>query len=94
MVLVVLGAVRSAAPQADASMKGAKWDRTSYVGTSMVGKTLAVYGFGKVSADTFDISHFVLHSRWCGHEEEGSAGVVGGEGQTGIAGKGHRGRGG
>ncbi len=29
-------------------MKAGKWDRNTYVGTSMVGKTLAIYGFGKV----------------------------------------------
>lgn len=29
-------------------MKSGKWDRNTYVGTSMVGKTLAIYGFGKV----------------------------------------------
>ena len=34
--------------QADASMKAGKWDRSTYVGVSIVGKTLAVMGFGKV----------------------------------------------
>lgn len=34
--------------QADASMKAGKWDRTTYVGVSVVGKTLAIIGFGKV----------------------------------------------
>ena len=38
-------------PQADASMKAGKWDRTTYVGVSMVGKTLAVLGFGKVGSE-------------------------------------------
>ena len=33
--------------QADASMKAGKWERTKYVGVSIVGKTLAVMGFGK-----------------------------------------------
>jgi D-3-phosphoglycerate dehydrogenase len=37
--------------QADASMKQGKWDRTTYVGVSMVGKTLAVLGFGKVGGE-------------------------------------------
>lgn len=34
--------------QADASVKAGKWERTKYVGVSIVGKTLAVMGFGKV----------------------------------------------
>lgn len=34
--------------QADASMKAGGWDRTTYVGVSVVGKTLAIIGFGKV----------------------------------------------
>ena len=35
--------------QADASVKAGKWERTKYVGVSIVGKTLAIMGFGKVS---------------------------------------------
>lgn len=35
-------------PQADKSMKAGKWERTKYVGVSLVGKTLAIMGFGKV----------------------------------------------
>jgi D-3-phosphoglycerate dehydrogenase len=34
--------------QADASVKSGKWERSKYVGVSIVGKTLAVMGFGKV----------------------------------------------
>lgn len=34
--------------QADTSMKTGKWERTKYVGVSMVDKTLAIMGFGKV----------------------------------------------
>jgi D-3-phosphoglycerate dehydrogenase len=37
--------------QADASMKAGKWDRNTYVGVSMVGKTLAIIGFGKVGSE-------------------------------------------
>lgn len=36
--------------QADASMKQAKWERNKYVGVSLVDKTLAIMGFGKVRA--------------------------------------------
>jgi hypothetical protein len=34
--------------QADASMRAGKWERGKYVGVSLVDKTLAVMGFGKV----------------------------------------------
>uniref|UniRef100_A0A7S3UDP2 D-3-phosphoglycerate dehydrogenase n=1 Tax=Picocystis salinarum TaxID=88271 RepID=A0A7S3UDP2_9CHLO len=37
--------------QADASMKEGKWARTKYVGVSLVDKTLAVMGFGKVGSE-------------------------------------------
>lgn len=35
----------------DASMRGGKWERSKYVGVSLVGKTLAICGFGKVGAE-------------------------------------------
>lgn len=41
---------RNAAP-ADASMKSGKWERSKYVGVSLVDKTLAVMGFGKVGSE-------------------------------------------
>lgn len=37
--------------QADASIKEGKWERSKFVGVSMVGKTLAVIGFGKVGSE-------------------------------------------
>jgi D-3-phosphoglycerate dehydrogenase len=37
--------------QADASMKKGEWKRTKYVGTSLVGKTIAIMGFGKVGSE-------------------------------------------
>uniref|UniRef100_J3MTG9 phosphoglycerate dehydrogenase n=2 Tax=Oryza brachyantha TaxID=4533 RepID=J3MTG9_ORYBR len=37
--------------QADAALKAGKWQRTKYVGVSLVGKTLAVMGFGKVGSE-------------------------------------------
>lgn len=37
--------------QSDASMKAGKWERSKYVGVSLVGKTLAVMGFGKVGSE-------------------------------------------
>jgi D-3-phosphoglycerate dehydrogenase len=35
----------------DASMKSGKWERSKYVGVSLVDKTLAVMGFGKVGSE-------------------------------------------
>jgi D-3-phosphoglycerate dehydrogenase len=37
--------------QADASMKRGEWKRNQYVGVSLVGKTLAIMGFGKVGSE-------------------------------------------
>ncbi|CAL8467506.1 g7044 [Coccomyxa elongata] len=37
--------------QADASVKAGKWERSKYVGVSIVGKTLCVMGFGKVGSE-------------------------------------------
>ncbi|KAF5740645.1 hypothetical protein HS088_TW11G00722 [Tripterygium wilfordii] len=37
--------------QANASVKAGKWQRSKYVGVSLVGKTLAVMGFGKVGSE-------------------------------------------
>lgn len=43
--------------QADASVKSGKWERTKFVGVSIIGKTLAIMGFGKVTC-------------WLGSKEE------------------------
>lgn len=37
--------------QADASMKQGKWERSKFVGVSLVDKTLAIMGFGKVGGE-------------------------------------------
>lgn len=37
--------------QADASVKAGKWQRSKYVGVSLVGKTLLLMGFGKVGSE-------------------------------------------
>ncbi|CAL5049047.1 unnamed protein product [Urochloa decumbens] len=37
--------------QADASLKAGKWQRNKYIGVTLVGKTLAVLGFGKVGSE-------------------------------------------
>ncbi|KAL5559090.1 hypothetical protein UlMin_035301 [Ulmus minor] len=37
--------------QADASLKAGKWQRSKYIGVSLLGKTLALMGFGKVGSE-------------------------------------------
>ncbi|KAE9616349.1 hypothetical protein Lal_00017124 [Lupinus albus] len=49
--IALLAAMARNISQADASMKSGKWQRNKYVGVSMVGKTLAVMGFGKVGSE-------------------------------------------
>ncbi|XP_027344690.1 D-3-phosphoglycerate dehydrogenase 1, chloroplastic-like [Abrus precatorius] len=49
--IALLAAMARNVAQADASVKAGKWQRNKYVGVSMVGKTLAVMGFGKVGSE-------------------------------------------
>ncbi|KAH1057786.1 hypothetical protein J1N35_035851 [Gossypium stocksii] len=49
--IALLTAVSRNIAQADASVKAGKWERNKYVGVSLVGKTLAVMGFGKVGSE-------------------------------------------
>ncbi|KAL2243130.1 D-3-phosphoglycerate dehydrogenase 2, chloroplastic [Sesamum indicum] len=49
--IALLAAMARNVAQADASMKAGKWQRNKYVGVSLVGKTLAVMGFGKVGSE-------------------------------------------
>ncbi|KAL7152301.1 hypothetical protein ABFS83_04G087700 [Erythranthe nasuta] len=49
--IALLAAMARNVSQADASVKDGKWQRNKYVGVSMVGKTLAVMGFGKVGSE-------------------------------------------
>ncbi|XP_075509543.1 D-3-phosphoglycerate dehydrogenase 1, chloroplastic-like [Primulina tabacum] len=49
--IALLTAMARNIAQADASVKAGKWERTKYVGVSLVGKTLAVMGFGKVGSE-------------------------------------------
>ncbi|KAI3512444.1 hypothetical protein L1887_19760 [Cichorium endivia] len=49
--IALLSAMARNVAQADASMKAGKWQRNKYVGVSMVGKTLAIMGFGKVGSE-------------------------------------------
>ncbi|PHU04741.1 D-3-phosphoglycerate dehydrogenase 1, chloroplastic [Capsicum chinense] len=49
--IALLTAMSRNVAQADASVKAGKWLRNKYVGVSLVGKTLAVMGFGKVGSE-------------------------------------------
>ncbi|KAF3435460.1 hypothetical protein FNV43_RR22549 [Rhamnella rubrinervis] len=49
--IALLAAMARNVAQADASVKDGKWQRNKYVGVSLVGKTLAVMGFGKVGSE-------------------------------------------
>ena len=46
--IAMLCALTRSVAQNDASVKRGEWKRTKYVGVSLVGKTLAIMGFGKV----------------------------------------------
>lgn len=49
--IALLTAMARNVAQADASMKAGKWERSKYVGVSLVGKTIAIMGFGKVGSE-------------------------------------------
>ncbi|TKY47985.1 D-3-phosphoglycerate dehydrogenase 2 [Spatholobus suberectus] len=49
--IALLLAIARKVAKADASLKARKWERSKYVGVSMVGKTMAIMGFGKVGSE-------------------------------------------
>lgn len=49
--IALLAAMARNVAQSDASMKAGKWQRNKYVGVSLVGKKLAIMGFGKVGSE-------------------------------------------
>ncbi|KAL6010419.1 D-3-phosphoglycerate dehydrogenase 1, chloroplastic [Asimina triloba] len=49
--IALLVAMARNVAQADASVKAGKWERSKFVGVSLVGKILAVMGFGKVGSE-------------------------------------------
>ncbi|KAL9274175.1 D-3-phosphoglycerate dehydrogenase 1, chloroplastic-like protein [Drosera capensis] len=49
--IALLASMARNVAQADASVKNGEWKRSKYVGVSLVGKTLAVLGFGKVGSE-------------------------------------------
>ncbi|KAG7540766.1 D-isomer specific 2-hydroxyacid dehydrogenase NAD-binding domain [Arabidopsis thaliana x Arabidopsis arenosa] len=49
--IALMAAMARNVAQADASVKAGEWERNKYVGVSLVGKTLAVLGLGKVGSE-------------------------------------------
>ncbi|KAJ8486258.1 hypothetical protein OPV22_018743 [Ensete ventricosum] len=49
--IALLTAMARNIARSDASMKSGNWERSKYVGVSLVGKTLAILGFGKVGSE-------------------------------------------
>ncbi|MEP7215907.1 MAG: phosphoglycerate dehydrogenase [Anaerolineaceae bacterium] len=49
--MALLMALARHLPQADASMRAGKWDRKTYVGTEIRGKTLGIVGLGKIGSE-------------------------------------------
>jgi D-3-phosphoglycerate dehydrogenase len=49
--LALLMSLARHVPQADASMRAGRWDRKSYLGTEIRGKTLGIIGLGKIGSE-------------------------------------------
>ncbi|KAG9141022.1 hypothetical protein Leryth_012615 [Lithospermum erythrorhizon] len=78
-IALLAGMARNVA-QADASMKAGKWQRNKYVGVSLVGKTLAVMGFGKVGSEVARRAkglgmHVIAHDPYAPADRARAAGV-------------------
>src|SRR5262249_43668178 len=46
--LALLMSLARKVPQADASLKGGKWEKKRFVGTELLGKTLGIIGLGNI----------------------------------------------
>ena len=55
--IALIAALSRNVAQADASVKAGKWERTKFVGVSIIGKTLAIMGFGKVPSTFWPYLH-------------------------------------
>lgn len=78
--IALLAAMARNVPQADASMKQGKWQRNKYVGVSLVGKTLAVMGFGKVGSEVARRAkglgmHVIAHDPYAAADRARAVGV-------------------
>ncbi len=49
--IALLMALARHVPQADASMRAGRWDRKTYIGTEVRGKTLGIVGLGKIGSE-------------------------------------------
>jgi len=49
-ITLIVGMARNL-PQADASLKAKKWDRSKYTGTELYGKTLGIVGLGRIGTE-------------------------------------------
>ncbi|XP_073123953.1 D-3-phosphoglycerate dehydrogenase 3, chloroplastic-like [Henckelia pumila] len=78
--IALLTAMARNIAQADASIKAGKWERSKYVGVSLVGKTLAVMGFGKVGSEVSRRAkglgmHVIAHDPYAPADRARSIGV-------------------
>ncbi|KAK9697096.1 hypothetical protein RND81_08G014900 [Saponaria officinalis] len=78
--IALLTAMARNVAQSDASIKAGKWERSKYVGVSLVGKTLAVMGFGKVGSEVARRAkglgmHVVAHDPYAPADRARAAGV-------------------
>ncbi|GAA0163082.1 dehydrogenase [Lithospermum erythrorhizon] len=78
--IALLTAMARNVAQSDASVKAGKWERNKYVGVSLVGKTLAVMGFGKVGSEVARRAkglgmHVIAHDPYAPADRAHAAGV-------------------
>ncbi|KAK7389454.1 hypothetical protein VNO78_24515 [Psophocarpus tetragonolobus] len=78
--IALLASMARNVAQADASTKAGQWLRSKYVGVSMVGKTLAVIGFGKVGSEVARRAkglgmHVIAHDPYAPSDRARSIGV-------------------
>ncbi|PAN40467.1 hypothetical protein PAHAL_7G317600 [Panicum hallii] len=78
--IALLTAMARNIAQADASLKAGKWMRNKYVGVSLVGKTLAILGFGKVGSEVARRAkglgmHVVAHDPYASADRARAIGV-------------------
>ncbi|KAH9575527.1 hypothetical protein CY35_01G114800 [Sphagnum magellanicum] len=78
--IALLTALARNVAQASASMKAGKWQRSKYVGVSLVDKTLAVMGFGKVGSEVGRRAkglgmHVIAHDPYASAERARALGV-------------------
>ncbi|CAL9755717.1 unnamed protein product [Musa acuminata subsp. burmannicoides] len=78
--IAMLTAMARNIARSDASMKSGKWERNKYVGVSLVGKTLAILGFGKVGSEVARRAkglglHVIAHDPYAAADRAHAVGV-------------------